>query len=333
MITSFRRRKRSVVASSKPKKCSNQTWFFRSRSCRLIAMLAIIATMTSLASRVVVRAQSAQGNPLTLADPSGKISSFSTQGFIDTSGAFFQNLGTNGRTCNSCHVAAEGWTIIPPSLKARFDLTNGLDPVFNSFDGTNCPDADVSTLERRKTASSLLLAKGLIRIGLQVPGNAQFSVAVSSDPTGCALRNGVVSVYRRPLPSTNVSFLSTVMWDGRENAPGRSIHDNLISQANDATLGHAQASASPTPAQLEQIVAFQMALYTAQSKDNNAGPLTAIGAHGGPESLSTQNFFLGINDSLGLNPTGASFDPSAFTIYKPWLNLSNGADKYAAARQ
>ena len=123
------------------------------------------------------------------------------------------------------------------------------------------------------------------------------------------------------------------MWDGRENAPGRSIHDNLISQARDATLGHAQATASPTDSQLQQIVAFQMGLFTAQSKDNSAGPLEAQQATGGPVNLSSQNFYIGINDPLGLNPTGTPFDPNAFTLFKPWLNLATGNDQYIAARQ
>jgi hypothetical protein len=48
---------------------------------------------------------------------------------------------------------------------------------------------------------------------------------------------GVVSSYRRPLPAANLGFLSTIMWDGRE--------PSLFSQAVDATLGHAQASAPP----------------------------------------------------------------------------------------
>jgi len=52
--------------------------------------------------------------------------------------------------------------------------------------------------------------------------NAQFQISVVHDPYGCALvadpNTGkmVASVYRRPLPTANLSFLSTVMWDGRE---------------------------------------------------------------------------------------------------------------------
>src|SRR5690348_10490438 len=32
-------------------------------------------------------------------------------GRIDLSGAFFQELGTNGRSCSSCHLPDQGWTV------------------------------------------------------------------------------------------------------------------------------------------------------------------------------------------------------------------------------
>jgi hypothetical protein len=34
----------------------------------------------------------------------------------------------------------------------------------------------------------------------------------------------------------------------------------------------------------------------------------------GPVNLSTQNFYIGINDSLGGDPTGADFNPNVFTL-------------------
>ena len=50
--------------------------------------------------------------------------------------------------------------------------------------------------------------------------------------------SGIVSTYRRPLPSTNLGFINAIMWDGRE--------PSLESQAADATTGHAQATTPPT---------------------------------------------------------------------------------------
>ena len=123
---------------------------------------------------------------------------------------------------------------------------------------------------------------------------------------------GIVSVYRRPLPSTNLGFLSTIMWDGRE--------PDLTSQARDATLGHAQANAAPTDAQLAQIVAFESGVYTAQEIDRTVGVLHGDGALGGPVALSLQPFFIGVNDPLGNNPKGLPFTSNIFDIYRPWLS-------------
>ena len=45
-------------------------------------------------------------------------------------------------------------------------------------------------------------------------------------------------------------------------------------------------------------------------------------ANGGPVRLSQQQFFVGINDPLGGNPTNAPFTPVIFTLYGAWLNLT-----------
>ena len=89
---------------------------------------------------------------------------------LDFSNPFFQSLGTNGRSCSSCHVASSAWTITPAELQQRFSTTNGLDPIFRTVDGSNSPNADVSTVKARRKAFSMLLNKGLIRIGLPDPG-------------------------------------------------------------------------------------------------------------------------------------------------------------------
>jgi hypothetical protein len=165
----------------------------------------------------------------------------------------------------------------------------------------------------------LLLNKGLIRISIPVPGTADFSIVNVVDPYNCPETTATQpAMYRRPLPSTDLPFQTTVMWDGRESPKGRSLNDNLISQATDATTGHAQAATVPSSDQLNQIVAFELALFTAQSSDNNAGNLSAGGATGGPINLSTQNFYPGINDALGGDPQGFPFNKNAFSVYNAW---------------
>ena len=248
-------------------------------------------------------------------DGSGIFRTFSFRP-IELSNSFFQKLGTNDRTCASCHDASEGWSITPSHLQQRFQISQGLDPVFRPVDGANCPSADVSTLEARTSAYSLLLSRGLIRMTLPMPANADFSIIAISDPYLCPETTASqLALYRRPLPSTNLRFLDAIMWDGRE--------PNLRSQAKDATLVHTQPKHPPTNAELQQIVDLETSLFTAQSEDNQAGSLIAQGARGGPLYLALQPFHLNIN-------TGAKFNPNAFNLYSRWANAS-GPD--AATRQ
>jgi cytochrome c peroxidase len=154
-----------------------------------------------------------------------------------------------------------------------------------------------------------------------------------SDPNHCGPATNDASLYRRPLPSTNLPFLSAVMWDGRESTPTTTILQDLAHQGNDATRGHAQAARDLTPDEAQRIVAFETGLFTAQARDSQAGSLHAQSANGGPVALSQQPFFTGINDPVGLNPTGAAFDPRAFTVFDAWARLrSSHDDRFASAR-
>ena len=129
------------------------------------------------------------------------------------------------------------------------------------------------------------------------------------------------------------------MWDGRETFldPASSdcilgstkcfatIHFDLSDQANSATTGHAQAAQPLTAAQREAIFAFETTLFTAQVFDDEAGELTARHALGGPQYLSQQNFYFGINDVVsGDYRTGALFNPNVFTLYDAWNTIDRG---------
>src|SRR5262249_4905223 len=106
-----------------------------------------------------------------------------------------------------------------------------------------------------------------------------------------------------------------------------SIHFDLADQSNAATQGHAQAAVPLTDAQREQIVAFEMQLFTAQERDKRAGALDAHGARGGPKALPGEEFYFGINDTLGNDPTGRPFDPTAMTLYDAWTGLTGRHDE------
>lgn len=270
-------------------------------------------------------------------NPSGVLRTLSTTGKLDMTGPFFQDLGTNGRTCVTCHQPGEAWSISAANVEKRFQASHGLDPLFRTNDGSNCNhDINTATIAGRREAYSLLRTRGLIRIALDVPAGAEFEVVSVTNPYSCN-ETTTLSMYRRPLPSTNLRFLSAVMWDARESStqtgttPIAFSHDllsDLAHQALDATMGHAQAAAPPTAQQIQEIVDFEMALSTAQAIDAGAGTLSRGGATGGPEPLSTQESFLGINDPLGLNPFGTPFTPVIFTLFNDrWVHTADTANQ------
>jgi len=275
-------------------------------------------------------------------DPSGVLGSVNLNGPTHTDGPFFQSLGTNGRSCSTCHVAAQAFSFSAAGARERFVQSQGRDPLFAAVDGANCTTVQPGD----RAGHSLVVQNGLIRVGLKLPANAQYTISVVHDPYGCAITpdpndgQPTVSVYRRPLPTTNLVFLSTVMFDGRETiAPlnnGQTFQPNLIAdlthQATDATLIHAQAAQAPTAAQLAGIVGFEMGLFTAQARDQRAGQLGAREAQGGPFHLANQPYYPGINDSLGADPTGKAFEATAMTLFAPWANLQ-GADDGEAERR
>jgi hypothetical protein len=305
--------------------------------------IAAVALYLSVAlSSVVLSTMSLAGSPPSdrprqpqrFVDPSGMMETLSITGRIDRHNAFFRALGTNGRSCGTCHVPDQAFGLSAAAARIVFRDSRGQDPLFAPVDGSNCPSA------RRDdaTAHSLLLHNGLIRISIPLPSSAEFTVSVAHDPYGCAMtfdtRSGEVdiSVYRRPLPATNLGFLSAVMYDGRETvAPlndGSTFLADLVTdlkhQAADATTGHAQALEAPSEKQLSEIVRFELGLFTAQGLDQRAGSLSEDGARGGAMALSRQQYFPGINDSLGANP-GEPFDPASMAQFEAWGRPTDAA--------
>jgi cytochrome c peroxidase len=292
-------------------------------------------------------------------DPDGRFANLNLGGPTDTAtNPFFQDLGTNGRSCVTCHQPSDAFSVTPPHVRKRFEATQGTDPVFRPVDGANCPTADVSTPEERREAYSLLLTRGLIRIGIAVPANADYQVVSVYNRYGCN-EPDVISMYRRPLPTTNLPFLSAVMFDGRESSPTTgttkilysnyptALLNDLAHQSLDATIGHAQGDGTrPTAEEQQRIVNFEMKLFTAQTFDRHAGDLDEDGAHGGPTPLSTQPFFISMNSSVhfllpafeqpgGLVTAGdGQFTSNIFNIFDKWAQISDGEDdEHTAARR
>lgn len=272
-------------------------------------------------------------------DPNGETGSYQPLGQTVTSqNAFFKSLGTNGRSCVTCHQPASGMSVSLRNIEKRLKKTKGADPIFAPVDGANCPtlvpasETSGSVLGGYKgkskkdfmAARSLLLSRGVFRIALPLKKPAEFKVEVLSDPTTCntdSLTNvnadgdQIISVFRRPLMSANLHFKTAfttfpipgipapersgnIMWDGRE--------PTLRSQAISATLGHAQALTPPSDKDLDEIVAFETGIFSAQYSDKQAGILSASGGLGGPVNLAAN----------GKEPP--AFGPVAFDEFAAW---------------
>ena len=260
-------------------------------------------------------------------DKTGAVATFNSGGDIDEKGAFFQNLGTNGRTCATCHQADQAFSLSAKGVREVYERTHGNDPLFAAVDGANCPSAN----PKGRAAHSLLLDRGLIRVGITLPEHPQFTIQVVRDPYGCAVTTDpatgrpLVSVYRRPLPSTNLRFLSAIMFDGRETVMPlnnaltypSNLYQDLTHQAISAVQTHFQGQ-TPSAEKVDEIVRFEEGLSTAQVHDDDAGPLNGRQASGGPMALVAQEYYPGMNDVLGGDPEGETFNSKVFSLYTAW---------------
>ncbi len=253
----------------------------------------------------------------TFRDPAGEISTYRTTGAtVSAQNGFFSNaITTNGRTCFTCHQPENDWEISPPQIQAQLMRTRGRSALFQPVDAADCPNIAGATAPFSDpsfvAARSQLLKRGNFRISLNAPNplgpnddsyvtfggntNPEWVLTVEYDPFNCeldaqyGLPANLLSVYRRPLPATNVAFLGQdgttpdkfdIMWDARE--------PDLRTQFINATLFHGQTNVEPSASLVTQGVEFQSRMFTAQTLDFWAGDLTGAGldgALGGPTNL------------------------------------------------
>jgi cytochrome c peroxidase len=275
-------------------------------------------------------------------DPFGKLGTASTNRFNGGStNGFFVPLGTNGRTCVTCHVADDAYTISPGTVK-KVARKNFRDPLFNSFDGgSDCPPP-VSTQLPDARNSTMLLENALIREQIGIPSGANFSLVTATNPKNCQIPpgspaiSGKLVLFRRPLPSTNLFFLSDVRWDGRETVlpittgPNFTNIEPLVfdvsSQANHASIAHELSPSILGTQELADIVEFERNLFTAQL---SIEPLNDLGDRGGPGYIAKKvapGFFIGQND-----PLGKDFSSKVFTLFAAWEPKSGDRDADARA--
>ena len=241
-------------------------------------------------------------NNLPHPNPGGKAATFSTQGNVDLTGEFFQAQGTNGRSCASCHIAEDAWSINPGTLQDLFDETGGTHPVFNLLDANN-PNMDVSTPAARLAAYSMMLSRGVFRRGGAPRPNSEWELIAVEDPHGFANLNRLVH-WRRVMPTINFKQGSlTVNWDGGNT--GANLIAGLNTQAARNITG-AQQGPPATQEVIDDIVNFENSLSTAQLIVPGVGRLDSDGAKGGPEELSN------------MDKTQGRFD-----LFDAWVGHSN----------
>ncbi len=260
-------------------------------------------------------------------DPSGQLRLLNQSGLVETKGhPFFTPLGSNGRSCVTCHQPTSAMSLSVELIRIRWADTKGKDALFAAIDGSNCPDLP----QEKEESHSLLLERGLFRIALPWPPlsisgkpmKPDFRIEVVLDPTRCNKNPASISVYRRPRVVANLRYIALpagiiLTADGRE--------PNLQSQAINAALTHEQASSAPSPAQLQQIEDFERQLFMAQQSDVLGG---LLGEPGGPALLGADNLASGVAGA-GAVPTAGNLAAS----FDPWRNLSDLAIRQRTFRQ
>ena len=62
-------------------------------------------------------------NELAFSNPGGVSSTLTAAGGFERGNPFFDDLGSNGRSCSTCHRPAQAWSIAPAELRERFEQT------------------------------------------------------------------------------------------------------------------------------------------------------------------------------------------------------------------
>ena len=242
-----------------------------------------------------------------------------------------------------------------------------------------------ASLADRQAAYSELLERGVFLVRRNFdPASADFTIVAVSDPSlpaslattaidddGKEVRIGTAGsvraipgaaylqytaqdnggapqiwVHRRPLPTTNFTFLTQVGWDGQDtrqspNPVTRPTRDAVVDVAK-ATIrgretgaslvapdGHALTDAEMTSL-ATRMTDFMFSTFAAQETLKGGLKLGDQGGTGGVDSLSKQPFHFGINSTLQgdltVSSTGAvtvlkePFNPLVFTLFDRWHN-------------
>jgi cytochrome c peroxidase len=233
---------------------------------------------------------------------------------LKANNAFFKNMGTTGRTCESCHGPAGGYT--PSNAQELWDDSNGNDPLFQfTHDIGVCSDSAIAKKRDRKRAMKLALERGLTRGTSTIQPTWEFEIIAVDDPYDCSNTSlTTFNGYRKPNPSVGVSQKTSVTW---APAPQPDMPLALRNFVIGATKVHGLTDYTPTLEEQNQGADFMLFTYFAQVRDDRAGRLDDDGARGGPVHLSEQEWHVGINHAS----TGAT-TRKVFDIYDAWIGAA-----------
>jgi len=184
---------------------------------------------------------------------------------------FDETFNGNGRTCGSCHPAANNYTIDPPFIAGL----PASDPLFVAEN----PAFDLSTLETADLHSSF----ALIRENVDGFEDIQHKFVTRAVSHTLSL---ATSITRDPADGTSSAVVERTGWGG-DGSPGdgslRSFLDGAIKQhyPKDPSRTPGVSFRNATNAERDQVLAFQRALGRTNELNLNNVTLTDAGAAAG----------------------------------------------------
>jgi cytochrome c peroxidase len=240
-------------------------------------------------------------NNFPLPNEHGLAATFAEAGRLELDNAFFTAQGSNGRHCGTCHAPEVGWSMTGPMVTALFFATGGTHPLFVNNLDTDRPSADMSTVQARWNATTMLRqGKFTRKVGL--PATRDFDLVGIQDPFGVSSPT-TLFWFRRSMPTANFRS-ATVHWDSQQTV-GTDLRAGLMKQVRGNITG-AQQGMPATEEVVAEIADFERQLWHAQVHLRGVGWLDRNGGKGGPRHAATQPFVAG-----------------RFDLYDAWQHSSN----------
>ncbi len=164
-------------------------------------------------------------------------------------------LGTNGRSCATCHVPEDDFSLTPEHVEAVW-AANPNDPLFAAIDADD-PEAETLTFDH--------LRLGLVRVWLTLPDNMDL---IDTEGAVITPSDRQIFVWRSVPSIADAALTAPYQLDGRVGG--------LDAQAQGAITGHAEG-ATASPADLERIAAFERTIFTSERARTTAEYLAGGG--------------------------------------------------------